>query len=154
MSLVFKFLLLILFSISSYALDKVYFLPKQAKQAEKHILKLISNSDKSIDIAMYNLSYKKFLKALKKVSKNNVEVTIVNGKSKTKFYKKIKLIQSKIKQHIKLAIIDNKYAIYGSANWKKESFDGNYEIINITDDKYRVKQFIKIFKELKQKEGK
>ncbi len=148
------FLLLALFLTTVNALDKIYFLPKEANTAEKHIIKLIQNANKRIDIAMYNLSYKKFVKELKKISKKDVTVTIINGKSETKFYKKIKLIQSKIKQHIKLAIIDNKYVIYGSANWKKESFDGNYEIINITDDKNRVKQFIKIFKELKKKEGK
>jgi len=142
------FLLLALFLTTVNALDKIYFLPKEANTAEKHIIKLIQNANKRIDIAMYNLSYKKFVKELKKISKKDVTVTIINGKSETKFYKKIKLIQSKIKQHIKLAIIDNKYVIYGSANWKKESFDGNYEIINITDDKNRVKQFDKIFKEL------
>ncbi len=141
-------------STSIYAKDKIYFLPKDASIAKKDIVKLIDGSNKTIDVAMYNFSYKKFHKALKKASKRSVEVTIIYSKSKLKFYKKLELIQTKRKQHIKLAIIDDKFAIFGSANWKNESFGENYEIINITDDKKKVKEFIKIFKELKQKEGK
>lgn len=150
MSLIFKILLLLTISIQSFALDKIYFLPKDVKDAKEHILKLIDSAENKIDIAMYNLNYKKFHKALKKASKDGVEVTVIYSKSKLKFYKKIKLIQTKRKQHIKLAIIDNKYVIFGSANWKKESFGETYEIINIIDDKNKVKQFIDIFKELKE----
>ncbi|MCK5110244.1 MAG: DUF1669 domain-containing protein [Arcobacteraceae bacterium] len=137
-------------STSVYAKDEIYFLPKDSQIVKERILKIINNADKKIDIAMYNFSYKKFHKALKKASKKSVDVTIIYGKSKLKFYKKLKLIQTKRKQHIKLAIIDNKFAIFGSANWTKESFEDNYEIINITDDKQKVKEFIKIFKELKE----
>ncbi len=148
----FTSLLLFIFitSTSVYAKDEIYFLPKDSQIVKEHILKIINNADKKIDIAMYNFSYKKFHKALKKASKKNVDVTIIYGKSKLKFYKKLKLIQTKRKQHIKLAIIDDKIVIFGSANWTKESFEDNYEIINITDDKQKVKEFIKIFKELKE----
>ena len=151
MPLIFKFILVLLLSTSSFAIDKIYFLPKEAIQAQEHILRLIKNSNKKIDIAMYNLSYKKFHKALQKASKRDIDITLIYDKSKLKFNKKIKLIKTKRKQHIKLAIIDNKFAIYGSANWKKESFGENYEIINITNDKKKVKRFIKILKELKEK---
>ncbi len=150
----FKLIFIVFLNISSFALDEIYFLPKDANTAKEHIIKLIENADKNIDIAMYNFSYKKFAKALKKASKNGVDVTIIYGKSKLKFHKKIKLIKTKRKQHIKLAIIDDKFVIYGSANWKKESFGENYEIVNIIDDKQKVNKFVKIFKELKQKEGK
>ena len=101
---------------------------------------------------MYNFTYTKFNNILNKVIKNGVKITLINMKSKLKLNKKIKLIKSKRKLHIKLAIIDNKFAIFGSANWKKKSFSENYEIINITDDKLKLKRFIEIFEELKQKE--
>ena len=147
-----NFLLLFMLSLSTslYAKDKIYFLPKESKEAKKDIIKLIEKSNKKIDIAMYNFSYKKFYKALKKASKSGVDVTLIYGKSKLKLDKSFKLIETKKKQHIKLAIIDNQYVIFGSANWKKESFGENYEIINITDDKKKVKRFIEIFKELKE----
>jgi len=143
-------LFMILISSSLYGKDKIYFLPNEADIAKEDIVKLLKNADTSIDIAMYNFTYKKFNKAIKKAIKNDVKVTIIYNKTKLKFDKKIELIKTKRKQHIKLAIIDDKYAIYGSANWKKESFGENYEIINITDDKKRVKKFIEIYKKLKE----
>lgn len=144
------FLFLIIFTNIVYALDKIYFLPKDSKKAEKHIIRLLSDANAQIDIAMYNFTYKKFEKALKKASNKKVDITLIYTKTKLNFNGKIKLIKSKQKQHIKLAIIDNKYVIFGSANWKKESFGQNYEIINIIDDKKKVQKFIKIFKELKE----
>ncbi|MEA3498028.1 MAG: phospholipase D-like domain-containing protein [Campylobacterota bacterium] len=143
-------LFIAIFSSSLYGKDKIYFLPNETKIVKQDIISLLENANDKIDIAMYNFTYKKFNNALKKASKNGVKITIIYNKTKLKFNKKIELIKSKRKQHIKLAIIDDKYAIYGSANWKKESFGENYEIINITDDKKRVKEFIKIYKKLKE----
>ena len=150
----FKIFLIVSLSIYSFAFDKIYFLPNDADIAKQDIVSLLENAKENIDIAMYNFTYKKFNKAIKKAIKNDVKVTIIYNKTKLKFSKKIELIKTKRKQHIKLAIIDDKYVIYGSANWKKESFSENYEILNITDDKKRVKKFIEIYKQLKQKEGK
>ena len=149
MSLIFKFILLLSLSISLFGLDEIYFMPNDSIKAKKDICKLLKNANSSIDIAMYNFTFKKFNNGLKKALKNDVKIVIIYNKTKLKFSKKIELIKTKRKQHIKLAIIDNRYAIYGSANWKEESFGENYEIINITDDKKRVKKFIKIFKQLK-----
>jgi len=143
------FIILALASFS-FGFDKVYFLPNDANKAKENISKLLENADKTIDIAMYNFTYKKFNKAIQKAIKNGVKVTIIYNKTKLKLNKKINLIKTKRKQHIKLAIIDDKFIIYGSANWKKESFGENYEIINITNDKKRVKKFIKIYKQLKE----
>lgn len=42
--------------------------------------------------------------------------------------------------HLKLAIFDSKYAILGSANWTKESFNENIEIILKTNDKKIISQ--------------
>ncbi|VAY86846.1 membrane bound endonuclease (nuc) [hydrothermal vent metagenome] len=150
MSLIFKILLLTSFTVSSFALDKIFFLPKESNDAKEHILTLIKNAHDKIDIAMYNLSYKKFHKALKKASKKGIDITIIYQKSKLKLYKKFNLIKTKRKQHIKLAIIDEKIIIFGSANWKKKSFSQNYEIIQITDNKTIVSKFVKIIDELKK----
>jgi len=153
MSTLRKLLLILLLSVYLFGFDKVYFLPNESKKAQNKIVKLLRNANSTIDIAMYNFTYKKFNKAIQKAIKNGAVVTIIYNKTKLKFNKKIKLIQSKRKQHIKLAIIDNKYVIYGSANWKKESFGKNYEIINITDEKHRVKKFVKIYKRLLKEEN-
>lgn len=145
-----KLLLICLLVVASFGFDKIYFLPDESKEAQKEILHLIKNATSNIDIVMYNINYKKFAKALKKASKDGVEVSIIYEKSKLKFYKKINLLKTKRKLHIKLAIIDKKFAIYGSANWKKESFEENYEIINITDDKEKIKKFQQIVEQIKR----
>ncbi len=148
--MIFKFILIISLSVYIFALDKIYFMPNDSVKAKEHIERLLKKSKNSIDIAMYNFTYKKFNKAINKAIKNNVDVTIIFNKTSLKFNKNITLIKTKRKQHIKLAIIDDKYAIYGSANWKKESFSENYEIINITDDKKKLKRFAEIFRKLKE----
>jgi len=145
-----KLLLICLLVVASFSFDKIYFLPDESKAAQKEILYLIKNARSNIDIVMYNIDYKKFAKALKEASKNGVEVSIIYEKSKLKFHKKINLLKTKRKLHIKLAIIDKKFAIYGSANWKKESFEENYEIINITDDKDKIKKFQQIVEQIKR----
>ncbi len=145
-----KLILICLLVVASFSFDKIYFLPDESKEAQKEILYLIKNATSNIDIVMYNIEYKKFAKALKKASKNGVEVSIIYEKSKLKFHKKINLLKTKRKLHIKLAIIDKKFAIYGSANWKKESFEENYEIINITDDKDKIKKFQQIVEQIKR----
>jgi len=150
MSLIYKLLLFLSLCIHSFATDKVYFMPNDSDKAKEHIVKLLENANSTIDIAMYNFTYKKFNKAIKKAVKNGVKVTLIYNKTKLKFHKKINLIKTKRKQHIKLVIIDKKVAIYGSANWKKESFSDNYEVVNITDDKTRVLKFVKIFQKLKE----
>lgn len=145
-----KLVLFLLLCSVALGYDKLYFLPDDSKKAQKEILELLQNAQSNIDIVMYNINYKKFAKALKKASKDGVDVSIVYEKSKLKFYKNIKLLQTKRKLHIKLAIIDNKFAIYGSANWKKESFEENYEIINITDEKDKIKRFQQIVEQIKR----
>jgi len=142
--------LLFLFIADISAFDKIYFLPKDNKIAKKEIVNYLKNAKKSIDIAIYNFSYKKFNKALDSAIENGVKVTLIYTKSKLNFNKNIDLIKTKRKQHIKLAIIDDKIAIYGSANWKKESFSKNYEMVNITNDSYRIDKFKKIIKQLKR----
>jgi phosphatidylserine/phosphatidylglycerophosphate/cardiolipin synthase-like enzyme len=145
-----KLLLVCLLLVSSFGFDKIYFLPEDSDIVQKDIVELLQNAKSNIDIVMYNIDYKKFAKALKEASKDGVEVSIVYEKSKLKFYKKINLLKTKRKLHIKLAIIDNKFAIYGSANWKKESFEENYEIINITDDVEKIKRFQQIVEQIKR----
>jgi len=145
-----KLLLICLLVIASFGFDKIYFLPDDSKSAQKEIIELLQNAQSNIDVVMYNIDYKKFAKVLKKASKNGVNVSIIYEKSKLKFHKNIKLLQTKRKLHIKLAIIDNKFAIYGSANWKKKSFEENYEIINITDEKQKIKRFQQIVEQIKR----
>ena len=129
-------------------------MPKDAKESRDKIIDLIENSKSSIDIAMYNLSYKKLIKSLIKASKRGVLVKIYLDEAKFKKSDKINIdlkksgILYKIldkKNHLKVALFDKKVAVFGSANWTKESFEDNYELIFITSENDEIKQIQNIF---------
>ena len=147
-------LLVIVLSFNLYAKDnsvdsfvntnEVYLLPKEAKETKENIIDLIKNSKKSISIAMYNFSYKKFAKELVDSSKKGINIKIILDKSKIKeddklykYFKKnginVKIADKKL--HTKVAIFDKKIAVLGSINWTKESFKDNYELVLFTKDK-------------------
>lgn len=149
----FKFkilLVLVLFTSSLFANEvllnqsQVYFLPKQADEAKDKIVDLINNSKDSIKISMYNFSYKKFAKELADASKKGVKIQVVLDEKKVKedndIYKYLKdnnieVIIADKKLHTKIALFDNKIALIGSLNWTKESFEENYEMLLLSNDK-------------------
>lgn len=146
----------LVFSIS-YARNEIYFLPNDSDKIKDDLVQLIEKSKDRIDIAMYNFSYKKFIKALEKASKKGVMINLYLDKSKFKKSKEIhKLIENsgikyKIlekKNHLKLAMFDDKTAVFGSSNWTKESFSENYEIIYLTDETKEINKIKEIFKAL------
>jgi phosphatidylserine/phosphatidylglycerophosphate/cardiolipin synthase-like enzyme len=141
---------LLLCSSYIFGYDKLYFLPNDNKIAKQTIVKLIQNSKQSIKIAMYNISYNKFIKQLNKKAKEGIKVDIFYEKRKKEFHQNIKFHKTDKKLHTKIAIFDNKIVVFGSANWKKKSFTKNYEVINITDDINKVEKFIKFYDTLKK----
>jgi len=143
-----KIFLILLITVKLFAFDDVYFLPEDNNLAKNKILKLIKNSKKSIDIAIYNINYKKFILELNKASNRGVVINIFYHKKKGNFHKNIKLSKTRSKLHTKIAIFDKKIVYYGSANWKKKSFKQNYEIINITNNNIKVKKFNNFFTKL------
>jgi len=134
-------LFLLFIFINLNAKSEFFFLPEDGEKAKDKIVTLIEKSKKTIDIAMYNFSYKKFLKELEKASKRGVQVNLYLDKEK--FNKNDKIhnfldrsgIKYKIlskKNHMKVALFDNKTAIFGSINYTKESFEDNFELIYLT----------------------
>ena len=150
MSLITKILSILVFTISINAIDKIYFLPTQAQEAKDDIIKLFQTSTASIDIAMYNFKHKKLIKELKKAKKRGVKINLYLDAKKAKKSKfnsnEYKTFDEKL--HIKATLFDKKTLVFGSANWKKESFNGNIEVIYITDNKYLIDEFNNIFKKL------
>ncbi|MAD42615.1 MAG: nuclease [Arcobacter sp.] len=137
--------------VSLTSVNEVYFLPKETKETKDYILSLIKNSKKSISIAMYNFSYKKFAKQLVDSSKNGVNIKIILDKSKVKkddklykYFKKngiiVKIADKKL--HTKVAVFDEKIAVLGSINWTKESFKDNYELVLFTKDKMTIDKML------------
>lgn len=161
----FKILLVIVLSASSLFANEVllnqsqvYFLPKQADEAKDKIVDLINNSKDSIKISMYNFSYKKFAKELADASKKGVKIQVVLDEKKVKedndIYKYLKdnnieVIIADKKLHTKIALFDNKIALIGSLNWTKESFEENYEMLLLSNDKkiiFEMENFLSSFK--------
>ncbi|NQY92593.1 MAG: endonuclease [Campylobacteraceae bacterium] len=149
-----------LLTVLAFSKDFTYFLPQDSDKLKNHIEELINTSTKSIDIAMYNFSYKKFAKLLKKAVKRDVQVNVIFDKHKVETDKSsrykylsskgIKSYLSDKKMHLKIALFDNKIAILGSLNWTKASFNENYEIVHITDNENVISKSKIIFKELKK----
>jgi phosphatidylserine/phosphatidylglycerophosphate/cardiolipin synthase-like enzyme len=139
-----KIVLISLFIVLNLYSNEVYILPKQGDEIKDKISESITNAKSEILVAMYNFSYKKFAKDLVDASKNGVKIIVYLDAKKVKddseifdFLKKndIKVILVKDKMHLKLALIDSKMAIFGSINWTKESFEENYELVYISEDK-------------------
>ena len=142
-----KLLLILLLTINIYAQDKLFFLPKDGKAAKKCIEKLIKKSQTSIDIAMYNIEDKKIAKLLSKAYNRGVAVTIFYDKKGVKL-SHVNKMKVKQKLHTKIAIFDKEIVVFGSANWTRENFKENYEVIYVTDDEKIVSQFNDFFETL------
>jgi phosphatidylserine/phosphatidylglycerophosphate/cardiolipin synthase-like enzyme len=124
-------------------------MPWDSKAAKKEVISLINNAKVSIDIAMYNINYKKFSKAVEKASKN-VKITIFYDKKSIDFYKNIMIRKTKKKLHTKIMIIDKKIVVFGSPNWDKKAFSKNYEVMYTTDKLKTVNKFNNFFTKLKE----
>jgi phosphatidylserine/phosphatidylglycerophosphate/cardiolipin synthase-like enzyme len=144
MSLIFKIFLLIGISVSSFAVEKIYLLPKDSYEVKQDLETFIKSTQNTIDILVYNFEYKKIAKLLKQRSKKGIKINIIfdgkkikNKKSQYKKLCKLKNISCKVinnkKQHIKLIIFDKRLALFGSANLTKDSFNKNLELIYVTD---------------------
>lgn len=155
MNLIKLFILSFILTISLNAKGEVFFLPKESEEAKDKIIKLIKNANKKIDISMYNFSYKKFVKALNKARKNDIKINLYldekKYKKEKKLFKEFKNLKTfKIKNHIKLMLVDDKIAVFGSSNWTKDSFSENLELIYITKEKSDIKKIKKIFLSLEK----
>lgn len=152
-------LVFLLIFTSTFASSEIYFLPKEAKQSRDKIITIIDDSKSSIDLAMYNLSYKKLINSLINASKRGVSVKIYLDKAKFKKSDKINKILKKSgikykildkKNHLKLLLVDKKIAVFGTANWTKESFGDNYELIFLTSKKNEIEKIKTIFSSLEK----
>ncbi|NOQ32348.1 MAG: nuclease [Helicobacteraceae bacterium] len=150
----------ILLLITSLQADKLFFLPDESKQVLKLYKKSILNAKNSIDIAMYNFSYKPIQRQLLKASKKGVKIDLIfdkkNEENKKSAYNKLCTkknfscyIVDSAKMHIKAILIDNEVAMFGSANFKEESFESNYELIYTTSKKKIINKIESGFKKLK-----
>jgi len=170
-------LIALLVSISASAdispKEKFFVLPKEKDSALEALYKKIDTAHNAIHISIYNFTHKKIAKKLKNAAKRGVKIEIIfdeksirkrDGKSMLYYlakYKNISIYKLKGKlakskkyhgiMHMKMAVIDNKTVIFGSANWTYSAFSNNYELLYITQNYAIAKKFEKYFNALKKK---
>ncbi len=150
--------LLIITNLFSEVKNELFILPNQGKELDERIENLIDSSKNEIIIAMYNFSHKEILKKLKDSSKKGVKILLILDEEKYKENKKltkeleeenVKIIITRDKMHMKVAIFDNKFLLIGSMNWTKESFEENHEIVIINNDLETIIKLSSYFKNSK-----
>jgi phosphatidylserine/phosphatidylglycerophosphate/cardiolipin synthase-like enzyme len=144
-------------------------MPIQGKEAQNKVFEMFSHAKKEIKIVIYSFTNSKLAKALKIAAKKGVNITVIADKEEAKYrYSVIPnlaciknihvfLLSGKkykngenAKMHVKLAIIDNRYLITGSANYSYSAFFKNYEYIQISSDKKSIKKFNAFFNIMKK----
>ena len=131
-------------------INEIYFMPNEGNNLKNNLIDLISNSKKSISIAMYNMNDVDIIHALEVAYASGVNVRLFLDKKKSKKIKiniPYKTIVNR-KMHLKIALFDDVTAYTGSANWKGKSFTKNYDLGIITNDNNHINTYKKIFTEL------
>ncbi|CAM2961583.1 phospholipase D-like domain-containing protein [Helicobacter burdigaliensis] len=165
-----------IFLLSSFLLlfsplfaKELYFMPQDQKKAISAIISNIKNTSKTLDIAIYSFTNREISKAIREIAKKGVKIRIVYDKSANQDLKQSTIgylaklnnievctlsgLRSKNGKyfglmHTKMAIIDNKTLILGSANWSKSAFETNYETLLFLEDKDLIKKANTAFKDM------
>ncbi|MGN8417894.1 phospholipase D-like domain-containing protein [Helicobacter pylori] len=137
------------------AKNSLFVLPYEQRDALNSLVSGISNARESVKIAIYSFTHRDIARAIKSVASRGIKVQIIydyesnhNNKQSTIGYldkypnTKVCLLKGlKAKNgsyygimHQKVAIIDDKIVFLGSANWSKNAFENNYEVLLKTDD--------------------
>lgn len=153
------------------ASQQLFFMPDQAKEGQAAVVRTIDGAKNEINIAMYSFTNAAFAKALKKAAARGVKVTIVFDKegnvnrsySRLGDLAKIRNIRAYTlsglpaksgkydgKMHMKIAVVDKKTVIFGSANWSKSAFSLNHEFLVIETGYPLAKKFNKAFERVLQ----
>ncbi|BEG56554.1 Nuclease NucT [Helicobacter sp. NHP21005] len=169
----FKSLLsLCLLAATMHAAPTLYMLPYEQHEALKSLISGINAAKSQINISIYSFTHKDIAKALKDAASRGVKVNIIydtggaHGKYSTMGYlAKYRGISTcmlsgkearyfgKGKEHRgimhqKLAIIDNNTIFLGSANWSKNAFENNYELLVKDNDPSMIQKAQSYYKKM------
>ena len=161
-----KKLILLLISVILFS-QEVYFMPYDGSKAENRLINLFTHAKHNIKIIIYAFTNKRIARALKIASTHNVNIEIIADEKEAKYKRSvisnlaaIKKINIRLlhglpyrskkfgKLHAKVAIIDDKILVTGSANYTYSAFYKNYEYIIIHKDYSLIKKFNDFFKKL------
>ena len=123
---------------------------------QEAVIQEISQAQKTIDIAMYNLTTREISQDLIKAKERGVQIRIFldKGESNGKYSKGRYLMDKGIDvrfyagtglMHNKFAVFDNRRLITGSFNWTASAERNNQENLLIITDENVVKQYVQRF---------
>lgn len=160
-----------LFSLTLNAQESFFLMPKEQKEALSALLQSIHQSQKSLDIAIYSFTNRELSKAIRKAAERGIAVRLIYDESANKNadvstigylakYRNIEVCtlsgnRSKNNKydglmHMKMAIIDQKILVLGSANWSKSAFENNYETLLLSENRAWVEKAGRYFEEMKR----
>ncbi|PAF52166.1 phospholipase D-like domain-containing protein [Helicobacter sp. 13S00477-4] len=169
MNRIFFKLFSIVFLSSSLMANQIYFMPYEQKQALHTLMDSIKSSQANIYISIFSFTNKEIAKSLKEAAKRGVKIKIIYDKeaninnpySTIGYLSKYNGIQTCLLDgkrakndkyngimHQKMAIIDNNTILIGSANWSKNAFENNYELLLKSNDKTIISKSINYFKKM------
>ena len=146
--------------------DSIYFMPYQAKEAINALISEIKQAKSEVNITIYSFTNREISKAIRDTAKRGVKFNIIydyksnidSDISTIGYLAKLKnvytcTLRGRISDnqkyfgimHNKLAIIDDKTIILGSANWSKNAFSNNYEVLLISQNRDYINQASKYF---------
>lgn len=153
------FFSILFFSFSALSKNVSVFFSPSAK-CENKIVKLINNSELTIDAAIYAINNDEIVNALKKANNRGVKIRILtdrlqaagkNSKVRELYDCGINIrVHSKYKiEHNKFAVFDGKIASSGSYNWTNPATSKNSEnCIFFNRNKEAVKEYLDRFEYL------
>ena len=143
-----KFIILLFFTFNIYAADigkviNIYFTP--SNDCENLVINQIKEAKDSIDIAIYSITSKEIVEAIKNAYDNNIKVQIIADKLQSKGKSSLvkEIIEYKIPlrinkkhriEHNKFTIIDDKFVITGSYNYTNNAKKNNSENCLLIED--------------------
>jgi cardiolipin hydrolase len=153
------FLVSLLLSEFAAPASEVYFSPTGG--ARHRLVRAIEGSQRSIDIAVYNLTARELAEALHAAKARGVQIRILLDRERSETggstIRGLRLYGVPIRSlgvadqslmHHKFAIFDERLVATGSYNWTNSAEQANYENLVVLDDPEVVKRFQEEFRRL------
>ena len=152
------FLLTFFYSFSILADTAVYFTPSM--ECENHIIKLLKNAKKHIDIAVYSINNKNITQALYETKERGIPIRILTDRTQAggrgakafELYSNgfnIKVHSKNRIEHNKFVVVDGETVMTGSYNWTNPASLKNSEnCVMIWNDPRTVTEYQKRFEYL------
>ncbi len=150
--------------------QEIFFMPYERETALKALKKELMGAQTDIKISIYSFTNKELAKTLRDVARRGIKIELIydyesnykNPQSSIGYLAALRNIDVCVLKgrksnrdyygimHQKLAIIDDKVLILGSANWSKSAFQNNYEVLMISHNQLNIKKALEYFSLMKK----